>query len=119
MMSAPASPPVAAALEVFGEVPRDFRIPTFDVGARTSRYMTSAGGLAEFDGQVDVFMACALVTSATARAVGRRGRPKAEHAAAIGGFSVDLDVNGTPDGRGGVKVGAAPTREAALQAASA
>jgi hypothetical protein len=67
----------------------------------------------------ELYVGVAFVAPGTGRRIGQNRRPKSEHAAGIYGVWLDVDVNGTPDGKDGVKVGAAPDLKAAVQLASA
>jgi hypothetical protein len=65
-------------------------------------------------GLVDVFArVCPLARKP------RSGRGTAEDSIQLPGTFADLDVDGTPDGKGGVKTGAFPTLDAALEVAHA
>jgi hypothetical protein len=65
------------------------------------------------------YVGVAFVEPGAEQIVGPTRRPNATDAAGIYGLWLDIDVNGTPDGRGGVKTGAAADHERALGLASA
>jgi hypothetical protein len=67
--------------------------------------------------QGDVYVSVSAVDRETARKLGQGRRPAATDAGLLTALTVDLDVIGTPDGRGGVKQRGAPTLEAAVRAA--
>jgi len=114
---------VSAAVEgltdLFGELPAGLRVATWQKKDKRSVYLSDFEEAARFEGAQDVYVSAALVAVESAERIGSRGRPKARDAAAIPGVWADVDVNGTPDGGGGVKTGVAPDREAALELAFA
>jgi len=110
---------VEGLTDLFGEPPADLRIALWRKEDRTSLYLPAPEEAARFDGAQDVYVSAALVTAESAERIGSRGRLKARDAAGIPGLWADIDVSGTPDGRGGTKTGAAPSREAAQELAHA
>ncbi len=105
--------------ELFPELPSGLRVPLWRLSDRRSLYVGALEEATNFEGARDLYVSAALITAEDAERIGPRGRLKARDAAAIPGVWVDIDVNGTPDGRGGTKTGAAPSHEAATELAHA
>lgn len=85
-----------------------------------SRYpLTAANAEREVHGKVDVYVAVGFLAPGVGKSIGAKGRPSAAQIGGVYGLWLDLDVNGTPDGRGGAKTGAAPDLDAALALARA
>ena len=97
---------------VFGDVPGDLRIgvsaPGIDGDWRLRPYR-SAAGIAYSESSADVYVRTTLVRDDVGRGRGHAGDTRA-----VVGTWIDLDVRGTPDGRGGVKADGAPTISDAL-----
>lgn len=108
---------VEGLTDLFGELPAGLRGAIWQKKDKRSFYLSSPQEAAQFEGSADVYVSAALVSAESAERIGSRGRPKARDSAAIPGAWADVDVTGTPDGRGGTKTGAAPSHEAAMELA--
>jgi hypothetical protein len=64
----------------------------------------------------DIYVSVSVINSATAKRLGKGRRVSEDCAAGLVGFTIDFDVIGTPDGKGGVKQTGAPSFEAAITA---
>jgi len=103
--------------ELFPELPSGLRVPLWRLSDRRSLYVGALEEATNFEGARDLYVSAALITAEDAERIGPRGRLKARDASAIPGVWADIDVSGTPDGRGGVKTGAAPSHEGAMELA--
>jgi hypothetical protein len=103
------------------DLPRDHTVALWTKAGKRSRYSRSAADAAAVAAQAgsDVYVGVGFLAPGAGRQIGQKRRPSAGQVAGLFGLWLDLDVNGTPDGRGGTKTGAAPDREAAIAAASA
>jgi hypothetical protein len=101
-------------------LPNELVTPMWSLKAKSSRYARSATAAAATATQMegDIYVSVAVVTEETARKLGHRKRVKEEAAAGLVGLTLDLDVIGTPDGKGGTKQTGAPSIEVAITAAS-
>jgi putative DNA primase/helicase len=86
-----------------------------------SRYfanpVAAAGHAVHESGDADVYVGFGFVTRDAIQSIGKYRRPSANDVAGLPGLWLDLDVEGTPAGRGGVKNTGAPSLEAAIEAA--
>lgn len=89
-------------------------LQTWTLQGRRLEQWNSRQGARDIAGRSDVFMGAAL----TLKRLPPTQRPNAAHSVCIPGMWADIDINGTPDGKGGVKAGAARDLEHALQIAS-
>lgn len=101
---------------IFRDVPDDLRI---GISRPSNKWKIepyhSAEGLAGVNGNSgDVYIRASLVHDHVTT-----GRGSAADTAAIVGLWLEIDINGTPDGNGGVKSGVAPNRDKALRLAHA
>lgn len=97
---------------IFGTVPTDLRIHTFTLPKRISSNLQTTLALDAFKGRSDAYIGVGLVN-----ADNRKSRIRTDTAIAVAALALDIDLAGTPDGRGGVKKTGAPSIEAAISLA--
>jgi hypothetical protein len=92
--------------------------PLWQSEGKSSRYARSAVGAAGVAaGMVgDVYVSVGVLTEETVKKLGRGNRVTEAVTAGLSGLAIDLDVAGSPDGRGGMKRTGAPSLEAAIVA---
>ena len=97
---------------IFPTLPADLRIHTFMLGTHTSSNLQSVDALDVYAGRSDVYVGVALVDFEN-----RKHRIKNATARGIAALALDIDIAGTPDGRGGVKQKGAPDLDTAIDLA--
>lgn len=111
-MMATATTPAEFGELVFGTVPPDLRIHTFTLATRATSNLLAPNALDIYKGRNDVYVGVGLVDIEN-----RKHRIKNATTKGVAALALDIDIAGTPDGRGGVKKTGAPDLDAAIKLA--
>jgi hypothetical protein len=113
-MRAPAEETVRHVELLREGLPGGFSTPLWAAQDKRSRYVrhpSAASGL-----QGDAYVCVSVLRYEDAQKLGKHRRVSNENATGLVGLTIDFDVVGTPDGKGGVKKAGAPSVEAAITA---
>lgn len=97
---------------IYPNLPPDVRIHTFKLPQKQSSNLQAAAALDAFAGRTDAYIGVCVVDKTNAKR-----RIRNDTAAGVAALALDLDIIGTPDGRGGVKTTGAPTFDEAINLA--
>ena len=98
-------------------LPEELVTPLWTTRGKRSYYVTNPAAAAALALQGDAYVCVSFLRKDVAEKLGPHKRVCAGNAAGLTGLTIDLDVIGTPDGKGGVKKAGAANIDEAIAAA--